>query len=58
MRGRRRKPPPVSLVTRWFYAALPTTMGSRVFSLLTLTLICLGFASAFLAKLIFRMPLS
>jgi hypothetical protein len=37
-----------------FYAALATASGSRVFSPLTLTLICLGFASAFLAKLIFN----
>ncbi len=42
----------------WFYAALPGAFISRVFSLPTFTLICLGLASAFLARLIFSMPLS
>src|ERR1700730_523487 len=40
------------------YAALPEALPSRVFSPPTLTLICLGFASAFFAKVIFRTPLS
>ena len=40
------------------YAALPGALASRVFSLPTLTLICLGLASAFFARLIFRIPLS
>src|SRR5437016_5311662 len=40
------------------YAALLGPLLSRVFSLPTLTLICLGFASAFLGRLIFSTPLS
>src|SRR5580704_6399361 len=40
------------------YAALPEAMASRVFSPPTLTLICVGLASAFLARLIFSTPLS
>jgi len=40
------------------YAALPRTLASRVFSLPTFTLICLGLASAFLARVIFSTPLS
>ena len=48
-----------NLATRyWFYAALPGAFASRVFSRPTLTLFCLGLASAFLANLIFSTPLS
>src|ERR1700732_233966 len=39
-----------------FYAALPEDMASSVFPPPTLTLICLGLASAFLASLIFSTP--
>ena len=35
-----------------FYAALPDALPSRTFAPPTLTLICVGLASAFLAKLI------
>jgi hypothetical protein len=56
VRGRRCKPPPISLTCYWFYAALPGALASRVFSPPTLTLICLGLASAFLASLIFSTP--
>jgi hypothetical protein len=41
-----------------FYAALADALASRVFSPPTFTLICVGLASAFLARLIFSMPLS
>ena len=40
------------------YAALPGPLPSRVLSPPTLTLICLGLASAFLVSLIFRTPFS
>ena len=49
---------PDSLTNCWLYAALPAPLASRVFWLPTLTLICLGLASAFLARLIFSIPLS
>src|SRR5580693_4406277 len=41
-----------------FYAALLAAMASRIFSPPAFTLICVGLASAFLARLIFRTPLS
>ena len=39
-----------------FYAALPGALASSTFSPPTLTLICFGLASAFLASLIFSTP--
>src|SRR5271154_4425360 len=58
LNGRRYKPPPISLTRYWFYAALPDALASRTVAPPTLTLICVGLASAFLAKLIFSTPLS
>jgi hypothetical protein len=52
------QPSPISLTSCWFYVALPGALASRVFSLPTVTLICLGLVSAFLARLIFSTPLS
>ncbi len=40
------------------YFGLPTCLASRIFSPPILTLICLGFASAFLASLMFSTPLT
>src|ERR1700730_5236194 len=56
-RGGRMRPP----LRKLTYAALLGPLLSRVFSLFslpTLTLICLGLASAFLGKLIFNTPFS
>ena len=53
--GGRHKPPPFFWLTP-AYAALAGALASRVFSPPTLTLICLGLASAFLASLIFSTP--
>src|SRR5580658_5020858 len=58
LNGRRYKPPPISLTRYWFYATLTGALTSRVFLPPTLTLICVGLASAFLAKLIISTPLS
>jgi hypothetical protein len=40
------------------YAALLGALASTVFSVLTLTLICFGLASAFLGRVTFNTPLS
>src|ERR1700720_2962347 len=50
--------PPFSAHTHGLYAALTEATASRFFSLPTFTLICVGLASAFLARLIFSTPLS
>ena len=58
-------PPPISpadyspLTTgRWFLCDLAENLASRTLSAATVTLICLGLASAFLARLIFSTPSS
>jgi hypothetical protein len=56
VKGRLHKLPPFSLTRYWFYAVLPGALTSRVSARPTLTLICVGLASAFLAKPIFRVP--
>jgi hypothetical protein len=54
-----RKPPPIlTALASEVYAALLGALASSIFSPPTLTLICLGLASAFLASLIFSTPWS